>query len=214
MKNKVPFSITLFFLCVLTLQGYCSSVNFITQESYQAMKRQICYYGNPVLRKNCAPVEEITDEIRQLVSDMIETMDALNGVGLAANQIGESLQIFIIRPVTMNENKEVVLGDVEVYINPRLSNPSEQTEIYTEGCLSFPSLFVDIERPYSIHVEATDLEGNTFSKDLTGFIAREIMHENDHLHGRLFIDRIKDEQVLNDIQPMLKNIESKNTSIL
>jgi len=174
------------------------------------MQRQICYYGHPVLHTKCETVEKITDEIRTLVADMIETMDALNGVGLAANQVGVSLKVLIIRPVKMNEEKRAVLGDVEVYINPKLSNPSEEMEILSEGCLSFPKLFLDIERPYKIHVDAIDLDGKKISRDLEGFHAREVMHENDHLQGRTFIQRIKDKRMLQDIQSILKDIKKKN----
>ena len=176
------------------------------------MKRQICYYGHPVLHQKCEPVEEITDEIRTLVADMIETMDASNGVGLAANQIGVSLKVLIIRPVTMNKDGRAILGEIEIYINPKLSNPSEETEILSEGCLSFPKLYLDIERPFSIHVDAIDLEGKKISRDLEGFHAREVMHENDHLQGRTFIQRIKDKRMLQDIQSLLKDIKKKNKS--
>ena len=174
------------------------------------MKRQICYYGHSILHKKCEPVKEITKEIRSLVDDMIETMDFYNGIGLAGNQIGVSLRVFIIRPVEMNKEKRAVLGEVEVYINPKLSNPSDETEILSEGCLSFPKLYLDIQRPYKIHIDATDLDGNRISKDLEGFYAREVMHENDHLNGRTFIQRINDKKVLTDIQPILKEIKKKN----
>lgn len=170
----------------------------------------LCYYGNPILRKKAQPVEKITDEIRQFVQDMVETMDALHGIGLAATQVGKLLRIIIIRPVEFIEGDEKPrIGEVEVFINPKLSAPSEQIELDSEGCLSIPKLHADIERPVKIHVEALDLDGKTFFKDYVGFVAREVMHENDHLNGRLFIDLIRDKQVKKDIEPILKEIKEK-----
>lgn len=175
------------------------------------MKRPLCYYGNPVLRKKCLPVKNITDEIRSLAQDMIDTMDGMKGVGLAANQIGALLQILVIRPLLKSELEEPQFGPAEVYINPELSNPSEQTETLSEGCLSFPKLHVDIERPYKIHVKALDLEGKVIEGDLMGFKARQLMHENDHLHGKYFVDRIKDPETKQYIKPILKDIaKTKN----
>jgi peptide deformylase len=173
------------------------------------MKKPLCYYGNPILRKKCLPVKKITDEIRQIVQDMIDTMDSLKGVGLAANQVGILYQIFVIRPLLKSDQQDPQFGPVEVYINPELTNPSEQTEILMEGCLSFPHLHIDIERPYKIHVKALDLSGNVIEEDAMGYKARELMHENDHLHGRFFIDRITDPQTKEYIKPLLKEIQKK-----
>ncbi|MFA5250526.1 MAG: peptide deformylase [Parachlamydiales bacterium] len=172
------------------------------------MKRPLCYYGNPILRVKALPIETITDEIRQLAADMIETMDALNGVGLAANQVGVALQIFVIRPELKNEQGDYVLGPPEVYLNPRLSHPTADEETMNEGCLSFPGLHAEVTRPYGIHLEALDLEGKKVALDLFGFKAREIMHENDHLNGKLFIDRVT-EKTKKEIAPFLKELKRK-----
>jgi len=118
----------------------------------------LVYYGNHLLRSRSKEVIEITQEIKQLVDDMIETMDANNGVGLAAIQIGKPLRIFVIRPVIEKEDKDTYLGNAEVYINPKITNPSTETEILPEGCLSIPGEHADVERPLSIHVEASDFK--------------------------------------------------------
>ena len=172
------------------------------------MKLQIKYYGDSILRERCSVVTEITEEIRLFIANMIETMDALNGVGLAANQVGELYKILVIRPEEKTPNGEFVLGPAEVYINPVLSTPSNETNIMTEGCLSFPGLHVEIERPNSIHVEALDLNGNQISFNAFGFKAREIMHENDHLNGRFFIDRLSPDLRIS-INPVLRKIKNK-----
>jgi peptide deformylase len=168
----------------------------------------IVYYDNHELRTRSEKVKEITPEIKQLVYDMIETMDANNGVGLAAVQVGKYLRIIVIRPVLRNEEDDAVLGEVEVYINPKLTHPSEKTEIMPEGCLSIPGLHLEVERPFSIHVEALDIHGKAISKSFSGFHARQIMHENDHLNGVLFIDRLTAKK-RKEIEPGLKAIKSK-----
>ena len=167
----------------------------------------LCYYPNPILRKQCKTVIKITPEIKKLVEDMIETMDVNNGVGLAANQVGALHRLFVIRPI-IKKGDEYFLGQAEVYINPRLSNPSTKKEVMTEGCLSFPSLHLEIERPYSIKIEAMNLEEKIVTHTFEGFKAREVMHENDHLNGKYFIDRISP-KFRNKIQPQLNQIKKR-----
>ncbi|MEI6242556.1 MAG: peptide deformylase [Chlamydiota bacterium] len=168
------------------------------------------YYGDPVLRKKALFVESITEDVRKLVFNMIETMDAKKGVGLAANQVGVLLKIFIIRPEISNKDGDISLGDPEVYINPILSQPTQETDFFSEGCLSFPGFHLDIERPKGIHIKAMNLEGQWFEEDILGFKAREIMHENDHLHGAFFIDRYKGSKKA--IEPILRKLKKKYSS--
>ena len=149
----------------------------------------IVFYGNKLLRARCAEVVEITPWIRQLVADMIETMDAKNGIGIAAPQVGHSLRIFVLRNYIEVEDK-TELSPPQVYINPKILHKSEETCIETEGCLSIPGIREEVERPVSITIEAMDLEGNHFTEELSGYNARVRMHENDHINGVLFIDRI------------------------
>ncbi len=171
------------------------------------MKLPLCYYGNPILRKKCQTVDKITPEIRQLVQDMIETMDAANGVGLAATQVGSLHRLFVIRPEIKNEG-EFALGAPEVFINPVLSKPTEEGQVMNEGCLSFPGLHLEVIRPYGIHVEALNLEGEKISADVYGFKARELMHENDHLNGVVFVDRVTD-SIKKEIKPVLREMKAK-----
>ena len=168
----------------------------------------LIYYGNPILRERSQEVKEITEEIKKLISDMVETMDANNGCGLAAIQIGKPYRLFILRPVIEDENGEAILGDVEVYLNPKITNTSEKSEILSEGCLSIPKLHAEVERPYSLHIEALNINGKSFSQDVEGFIAREIMHENDHLNGVLYIDRIPS-QKRKEMEPLLRDIKDQ-----
>ncbi len=144
--------------------------------------RQIVTYGNDVLRKKAAPVQEIDQEIKDLVADMIATLKDANGLGLAAPQVGEAKRIFIVdlSPVDLTE-------DVRVFINPEIIEASGEITM-EEGCLSFPGIFQKLTRPQRIRVKATDLTGSEFELEADGILARAILHEYDHLDGKLFID--------------------------
>lgn len=168
------------------------------------------YYGDPVLRKKCSPVGKITEEIRQLVLDMIETMDNSNGIGLAAPQVGKDLRLFVLRNYISNEKGELSLSDPKVFINPRLFDHSQEMVEEEEGCLSIPGIRSLVPRPVRIKIEATDLEGKLFTEELEGYNARVRMHENDHLNGVLFIDRI-DERTRREIEPLLRDIKKTRT---
>jgi len=154
-------------------------------------KMEICYFGNPILRKKAAPVKEITAEIRQLVQDMFDSFSAPYDVGLSAPQVGHSLRLFVSNVIGCDGEDKPTFGDKEVYINPVLTEPSDDLVGIAEGCISMPGLFTDeIVRPESITVEWMDLEGNMKKERMSGYRARVIMHENDHLNGVLFIDRM------------------------
>jgi len=168
----------------------------------------LVYYGNAILRTRSKEVLEINTEIKQLIADMVETMDSNNGVGLAAIQVGKPLRIFIVRPLLEKENTETYLGEVEVYINPKILKITSETDIMSEGCLSLPQLHSDVERPIAIQIEALDINGKKISKKLEGFHARELMHENDHLNGVLFIDRLTAKK-RKEVEPQLKEIKEK-----
>ena len=170
-------------------------------------KLDLVYYPSKLLREKCAPVEVIDDSVKELVADMIETMDANRGLGLAAPQIGIKLNIFVVRDIL--EDGETFSPEAKVYINPKLSSPSKETVLDMEGCLSIPGAREEVERPYSITVEATDLEGNAFKEELIGYNARIRMHENDHINGVLFIDRLEPRR-RKKINPTLKELEKKN----
>ena len=160
---------------------------------------QILEYGDPILRAKGKPIENIDDRIRELAANMIETMHAANGVGLAAQQIGEALQLTVL-DVSLIEDRPSTLKldgkDVDpkaamplVLINPEIELRGE-TKVGVEGCLSFPEITGDIERAKSVIVRAQTLEGGTIEIEASGFLARAIQHEGDHLNGILFIDRM------------------------
>ena len=163
------------------------------------MKLTILQYGDPVLRAKGKRIEKIDGHIRNLALNMIETMRAANGVGLAAQQVGEAIQLTVIdvlqsddRPSGIRVNgKEVDLVSVmpSVLINPQVELNAE-TERGTEGCLSFPDITGEIERARSITVHAQNLDGETVMIEASGLLARAIQHEVDHLNGILFIDRM------------------------
>lgn len=159
----------------------------------------IVQYGDPVLRAKGARIGKIDNRIRELATNMIETMHAANGVGLAAQQVGQDLQLTVVdvsqvedRPSSMKlrgEDVDPVSVMPMVLINPEITLANE-TEIGVEGCLSFPEITGDIERSDSIAVRAQDLDGNPIEFEATGLLARAIQHEVDHLNGILFIDRM------------------------
>ena len=160
---------------------------------------QILEYGDPILRAKGKPIEDIDDRIRELAANMIETMHAANGVGLAAQQVGEPLQLTVLdvslaedRPSTLKlDGKEIdpTTAMPLVLINPEVDLAGEN-ELGIEGCLSFPEITGNIERAKSVIVRAQTLEGGTIDIEATGFLARAIQHEGDHLNGILFIDRM------------------------
>lgn len=171
------------------------------------MKLPLCYYGNPILRKKAEQVREITDEIRTLVRDMIDTFSD-SGYGIAAPQVGRSLAIFIASPPIHDENGKWTQAPPKVYINPKLSNPTDQLWDHPDGCLSIPGVYSDTTRPVGVTVTAMDLEGREFTETLTGWPACVVMHENDHLNGVLFIDRMPPD-VRRKIEPKLREIKKK-----
>jgi peptide deformylase len=163
------------------------------------MKLSIVQYGDPVLRAKGARIDQSDERIRKLAKSMIETMHAANGVGLAAQQVGEPIQLTVLdisqvedRPTEMKVNGE----DVDpatmmplILVNPEVEL-SRETESGTEGCLSFPEITGEIDRAKSIRVRAQNLDGEKIDIEATGFLARAIQHEVDHLNGILFIDRM------------------------
>jgi peptide deformylase len=159
----------------------------------------ILQYGDPILRAKGKQIEKIDDYIRALAANMIETMHAANGVGLAAQQVGEALQLTVLdisqiddRPSGLNLNGRDVDPTTSmplVLINPEIELGGE-TEVGIEGCLSFPEITGQIERAESTMARARNLEGAKIEIVASGLLARAIQHEVDHLNGILFIDRM------------------------
>src|SRR5438874_13833640 len=160
----------------------------------------ILQYGDPILRIKGKRIEEIDGRIRELAANMIETMHAAHGVGLAAQQVGEALQLTVLDISAVEDRPSTLILDGKditdpstamplVLINPEIELRGE-TEVGIEGCLSFPDITGDIERAQSVLVRAQTLEGEMFQIEASGLLARAIQHEHDHLHGILFIDRM------------------------
>jgi peptide deformylase len=163
------------------------------------MIREIVIYGDPVLRKKGKQIDKVTDEIRTLAQDMIDTMHEAHGVGLAAQQVGETIQLTVIdvsdaenRPSRMWIDGQEVDPKEQmplILLNPQLEL-SRETEIGPEGCLSFPEVTAEISRAERVKVTALDLDGKPVSFEAEGLLSRAVQHETDHLNGILFIDRM------------------------
>lgn len=143
------------------------------------------YYGDPVLRRKADPVPVVNDEIRELIERMFATMYVEEGVGLAAPQVGRSLRIFVI-----DVEDEDVPRFKQAFVNPVIVERSNETMTGEEGCLSIPTLRADVKRPARVVVEALDADGKPFRIEAEGLLARALQHEQDHLDGILFLDRL------------------------
>lgn len=146
---------------------------------------RILRYPDERLHKVARPVERVDDRIRQLVADMAETMYAAPGVGLAAPQIGVSKRIFVIDIATGEDQP----SDLRVFVNPEILELGE-TCVSTEGCLSFPGSSEEVKRGKTVKVRAQNEKGEFFELEADGLLAIAIQHENDHLDGKLLIDRV------------------------
>jgi len=138
-----------------------------------------------ILKQKLTEVKKITPAIKTLISAMRVKMVEAKGVGLAANQVGEDLQIFVIDKTLADEN-----GAPDAYINPEITEYSRETGELEEGCLSIPEYFVDIPRAKKIKLKALDENGNKIKIKARGFLARVLQHEYDHLNGLLIKDRV------------------------
>jgi len=156
----------------------------------------ILSFPDPRLRTHAKPIGKITDEIRTLAADMLETMYAAPGVGLAASQVDRHIEL-IVMDISEEKNQP------RVFINPKITPIGTDTAPYEEGCLSVPEIYDKVERPSHVRIDALDLDGKAFSLDAEGLLAVCIQHEMDHLNGKLFVDylsplkrqRIKDKLV-------------------
>jgi peptide deformylase len=176
---------------------------------------EIVKFGTPVLRKKGEQIETITAPIRRLIADMFETMYAHKGVGLAAQQVGQALQLTVLdvrgvtdRPSTLELDGKP--ADVHAFmplvlINPQVT-PVNEPVPGPEGCLSFPEIFAEINRPESVDVRARNAEGKEIRFRCGGLLARAVQHETDHLQGILFIDRM-DKKTKGELKPELDDLQ-------
>ena len=164
---------------------------------------EVIKYGHPTLRKKGARIASVTPEVKELVKNMFETMYAARGIGLAAQQIGEALQVTVLdvreasaeRPSTLELNGEQADPDKFmplVLINPEIK-PVGESVAGPEGCLSFPEVYADISRPEKVDVVAMNEDGKRIEFRAGGLLARAVQHEVDHLNGILFIERMYSE---------------------
>ena len=182
----------------------------------------IVMYGHPVLRQKGARIDSVSPETTRLIGDMLESMEAHNGVGLAAQQIGQALQLTVIdvREVTdrpswaERDGKRIDLDELMplVLINPKVT-PVGEEETGPEGCLSFPELFADITRPGAVAVQAQDADGRPLAFRCGGLLARAVQHEVDHLNGILFIDRMS-AAAKSELQPDLDALQTATRASL
>ncbi len=166
------------------------------------MVLEIVKYGHPVLRQKGVRVESITPEITKLTHDMLETMKAAHGVGLAAQQVAQAVQLTVLdvrgvedRPSTLQINgqpADVAAHMPMVLLNPEVTPAGGESE-GPEGCLSFPQIYADILRPVLVDVKAMNEKGDPVAFRCGGLLARAVQHETDHLNGILFIDRLPHE---------------------
>lgn len=183
---------------------------------------EITKYGNPILRQKGERIGSITPEIKKLAADMLETMHANKGVGLAAQQIGRALQLTVLdvrdakdRPswLELDGERVDVTGFMPlILINPEI-RPFGETVTGGEGCLSFPEIFGEIPRPESVDVTALNEKGKPVTFRCGGLLSRAIQHEVDHLNGILFIDRM-DKATKEELRPQLDELQAATKAAL
>ena len=186
---------------------------------------RITQYGEPILRKVGEPITQFDNALAELAENMIETMYDANGIGLAAQQIGLALQLFVIdvRPPESEQagfdyrldgkRQPLALIMPMALANPKISIIDPLEDTYEEGCLSFPEVRGKLDRPIGVRCEYQDVEGNRHSIEANGILGRCILHEVDHLNGELFIDKM-DKRDLQQMQPRIKKIKRASRDFL
>ena len=172
-------------------------------------KREIVIEPDPILRKKSERLEKVDDELRGLLDDMLETMYAAPGIGLAAVQVG-ILKRLIVIDISKEKDKKNPL----FLINPEIISKSKKTSIYEEGCLSLPGHYAEIERPAECHIKYIDYNGKEKEIEANGLLSTCIQHEVDHLNGTLFIDylsKLKKDMIL---KKLVKHKKEFNKIIL
>lgn len=186
------------------------------------MTLTVVKFGTPVLRQKGTPVERVTPMVKKLIADMLDTMYAAKGIGLAAQQVGVPIQLLAIdvRGVTDRPSSLELDGapaDVEkfmplVLMNPHIT-PVGEAVTGPEGCLSFPELYANITRPDVVDVKGLNAEGQPIQFRCGGLLSRAIQHENDHLQGILFIDRM-DKKTKEELRPELEALQAETKAML
>jgi peptide deformylase len=177
---------------------------------------EIIEVPDPQLRSQSAPVERVDDDLKRLVSDMFETMYQAPGIGLAAIQVAVPRRLLIIdlqepEPVEDGEEEGPPVKRPHVFINPEILERSDRRKIYTEGCLSIPDQYAEVERPDIVRARWQDLEGKACEGEFDGLMSVCLQHEVDHLNGVLFIDylsRLKRDMLIKKVVKARKDRES------
>ena len=167
-------------------------------------KKKIVIEPDPILRKKSQTIEKVDNQLRILMDDMLETMYAAPGIGLAAVQIG-ILKRLIVIDLSKDDTKKKPL----FFVNPKITFQSKKTSVYEEGCLSLPGQFAEIERPAECHVNYIDYYGKNQELKANGLLATCIQHEIDHLNGILFIDylsKLKKDMIIKKLTKRKKEI--------
>jgi len=167
-------------------------------------QKKIVIEPDPILRKESKPVEKVDDELRRLLDDMLETMYAAPGIGLAAVQVGILKRLIVIDISKDKDKKEPLF-----LINPKIISKSEHTSTYEEGCLSLPGHFAEIERPAECEINFIDYNGKKKEIKAEGLLATCIQHELDHLDGILFIDylsKLKKDMIIKKLKKHKKDL--------
>ena len=168
-------------------------------------KKKILTIPDPVLREVSKPIKTVNSEIKNLMDDMLETMYAAPGIGLAAVQIGILKRVIVIDLSKEDEKKEPLF-----FVNPEIISKSDDLISYEEGCLSIPNQFAEVKRPSSCKIDYLDYEGNKKKINADGLLATCIQHEIDHLNGILFIDhlsKLKKDLILKKTKKQKKEID-------
>ena len=143
----------------------------------------ICKIGDEILKEKCEKVTKFDSALEMLVEAMYDTLEEADGVGLAGPQVGVPQRLFVVW---------LADGTKKTFINPEILETSVETCPYEEGCLSLPGVYHNVIRPAKVKVFAQDVKGHSFTLEASGLMARVIQHENDHLDGKLFIDRLSE----------------------
>ncbi|WP_315861458.1 peptide deformylase [Stieleria tagensis] len=165
------------------------------------MPLEVIFYPHPTLRFVSQPIKRVDGDLLKIADEMLDLMYESKGVGLAANQVGLPLRMFVANPTGERGS-----GEEYVILNPEVQRP-KGSETAQEGCLSLPGVNGDVIRPKSIRLSAYDIKGNPIESTFEGFLARIFLHEIDHLDGTLFFDRMGDQAVL-DLQGGLDVLET------
>lgn len=176
------------------------------------MIRPICRMGNPILRKKAKLVTKenlLTDSFSQLLCDLRDSMKHYGGIGIAAPQIGEDLSVAIIELIGFNRYGEEVNLPLTTFINPSIEYLTEDEQGFWEGCLSVPGLRGFVERPKKVRILYWNEHGKESEIVAEGFLATVLQHELDHLHGVLYIDRIKDSKLLSYQEEFVEFIQEE-----